>query len=375
MKRPESATDPGARRLVLLAGGQARGEAWVAGQLAAVDQDAILWIADTAPTGIQATPVGRVSRCLGAESRLLVFNAHQGFHPDAFAAAAGTLRGGGDCVVLVPPLESWPAYADPDKARFACYPRDPGRHARSVSSNVCCACGGIIPAVRIVDPGSAPALRVAGPAPPGFRLTAEQQAAVASIERVAHGHARRPLVLTADRGRGKSTVLGVAAAGLLAGGLARVTVVAPQRAAVSTLFGMPWRRPAGVATVSPTPSIGDGELRFRLPSECMTQTTEGLGLVLVDEAAAIPVAVLSRLLEHSNRLVFASTVHGYEGSGRGFELRFRSLLQQAMPQWRGLRLSAPVRWRRGRPAGGPAGRLVSARCGACRYRADRVAAD
>ena len=123
MKRPESATDPGARRLILLAGGQARGEAWVAGQLAAVDRAAILWIADTAPTGIQATPVGRVSRCLGGESRLLVFNAHQGFHPDAFAAAAGTLRGGGDCVVLVPPLESWPAYADPDKARFACYPR------------------------------------------------------------------------------------------------------------------------------------------------------------------------------------------------------------------------------------------------------------
>lgn len=348
MKRPESATDPGARRLVLLAGGQARGEAWVAGQLAAVDQDAILWIADTAPTGIQATPVGRVTRCLGAESRLLVFNAHQGFHPDAFAAAAGTLRGGGDCVVLVPPLESWPAYADPDKARFACYPRGLD-DMRGLFVERLLRLWRNHPGVRILDPGSAPALRVAGPAPPEFRLTAEQQAAVASIGRVAHGHARRPLVLTADRGRGKSTVLGVAAAGLLAGGLARVTVVAPQRAAVSTLFrhalATAGRGGDGVADTV----IGDGELHFRLPSECMTQTTEGLGLVLVDEAAAIPVAVLSRLLEHSNRLVFASTVHGYEGSGRGFELRFRSLLQQAMPQWHGLHLSAPVRWRQDDP--------------------------
>ena len=68
------------------------------------------------------------------------------------------------------------------------------------------------------------------------------------------------------------------------------------------------------------------------------------GLVLVDEAAAIPVAVLSSLLEQSNRLVFASTVHGYEGSGRGFDLRFGPCCNRPCRNGAALRLSEPVRW-------------------------------
>jgi tRNA(Met) cytidine acetyltransferase len=341
--------DTATRRLILVSGDQAQSEAWVVGQLSAKELGAGLWVAETAPAGIQPTPAGRVTEVLGAEYRLLVFNAYQGFHPDAFAAAVGTLRGGGDCVVLAPALDAWPAFADPDKTRFACYPRSL-RDMRGLFLERLVRLWRPDVAVCPVNPDDSQlALRVAGPPASEFHLTAEQQDAVAAIERVAHGHARRPLVLTADRGRGKSTVLGVAAARLLQGGLARVTVVAPGRAAVATLFrhalAALGRDGHAVADIE----IGGGILCFRLPSECMTTAAKGLGLVLVDEAAAIPVAVLNRLLAQSNRLVFSSTVHGYEGSGRGFDLRFRSLLQQAMPQWHGLHLSAPVRWPEGDP--------------------------
>ena len=349
MNDPGFTADTATRRLVLVSGDQARSEAWVAAQLTAKDLGAGLWVAETAPAGVQPTPAGRVGEVLGAEYRLLVFNAHQGFHPDAFAAAVGTLSGGGDCVVLAPSLDAWPAFADPDKTRFACYPRSL-RDMRGLFLERLVRLWRSDAAVFPVDPDdSVLTLHVAGPPASEFRLTAEQQDAVAAIERVAHGHARRPLVLTADRGRGKSTVLGIAAARLLQGGLARVTVVAPGRAAVATLFrnalAALGRDGHAVADIR----IGGGRLCFRLPSECMTGGPEVLGLVLVDEAAAIPVAVLNRLLAHSNRLVFSSTVHGYEGSGRGFDLRFRSLLQQAMPQWHSLRLSAPVRWPEGDP--------------------------
>ena len=234
-------------------------------------------------------------------------------------------------------------FADPDKARFACYPRHPAdmhgffleRLARIWR---------VSPAVHSVGPDADLALRLAAPAPAVLRLNEDQEAALAAVERVALGHARRPLVLTADRGRGKSTVLGVAAASVLAGGLKRVTVVAPGRAAVGTLFRHALAAVGRPGEVVADTSIGGGSLCFRLPAECMRHEPDGLGLVMVDEAAAVPVAVLERLLTASNRLVFASTVHGYEGSGRGFELRFRSALQQAMPQWRAMRLSAPVRW-------------------------------
>lgn len=336
---------PGTRRLLLVTADQAFGERWVSGQLSAADLESTLWVAGSAPPGVQATPAARVVQQLGSECRLLVFNAYQGFHPDAFAAAVGTLRGGGDCVLLAPPLDAWATFADPDRARFAAYPRSPQQMHGHFLARLALAWRQH-PAGRIVTAAGAGdcAIRLAPPAAAALVLNAQQHLALATVERVAHGHARRPLVLTADRGRGKSTLLGVAAARLLQAGLARVTVVAPHRAAVATLFRHALQTAGLAAKRIADTRIGDGLLCFRLPAECLSDPDEELGLVLVDEAAAIPVAVLRGLLEHSNRLVFASTVHGYEGSGRGFDLRFRAVLEHEMPQWRALRLELPVRW-------------------------------
>jgi tRNA(Met) cytidine acetyltransferase len=66
--------------------------------------------------------------------------------------------------------------------------------------------------------------------------------------------------------------------------------------------------------------------------------------VLVDEAAALPAPQLQQLVNHYSRLVFASTEHGYEGTGRGFQLRFQPYLAQQCPDWRQLRLTEPIRY-------------------------------
>lgn len=340
------------RRLVVLAGTRAWAQEWLASRMPAGpgdDGSGVLWVADDAPPSWPSVPASRVTQVLGSESRLLVFNGHDGLHPDALAAACGTLRGGGDCVLLMPPLDDWPHFADPDKQRFAAYPHVvdalPGRFLARLHAQWCAA-GAV---VQVVTPEATQPtkLRVAPAAPVAIEPTAAQWDAIAAVERVARGHARRPLVLTADRGRGKSTVLGIAVARLLQGGVRNISVIAPHRAASATL----WRHAALTAGMAPSTDdalcIGGGTLRRYQPADWPHD--DAADLVIVDEAAAIAVATLEQVLARANRIVFASTVHGYEGSGRGFALRFQRALSRAMPQWHGLQLDTPVRWTDGDP--------------------------
>jgi tRNA(Met) cytidine acetyltransferase len=92
----------------------------------------------------------------------------------------------------------------------------------------------------------------------------------------------------------------------------------------------------------------DARLQFVAP-DALGSIEHAPDLLLVDEAAAIPVPLLERMLAVRAPIVFATTVHGYEGSGRGFATRFQAVLDAQRPGWRGLRLEQPVRWAAGDP--------------------------
>jgi len=87
-----------------------------------------------------------------------------------------------------------------------------------------------------------------------------------------------------------------------------------------------------------------GVVEFIAIDQLLKQQVDA-SLVLVDEAAAIPIYLLEQLLSNHSRLVFASTVHGYEGAGRGFTLKFQQILTSKFPQWRSLHINKPIRWR------------------------------
>jgi tRNA(Met) cytidine acetyltransferase len=82
----------------------------------------------------------------------------------------------------------------------------------------------------------------------------------------------------------------------------------------------------------------------RLRSKALTAS-----LVMIDEAAALPTPLLHDILRRYSRLAFATTVHGYEGSGRAFELRFSQHLDQHSAGWRRVQLNTPIRWAAGDP--------------------------
>ena len=295
---------------------------------------------------------------LGAEHQLVVLDTHgTGLDPEALGALAGTLTAGGLLLLLTP--QPWGATPDPDYARFADHPwrwQDLSCHylarlARQLqdSSGVVRWCAGqalYLPRL----PGRKEDKTDSGDAD---CLTSDQAYAVAQLVGLKR---RRPLVITADRGRGKSAALGIACARLLTHKVQRVVLTAPRLSSVASVFERVVALcPEGRRVAPGHFVLAQGcELVF-LPPDLLTeqinaQQVGGDGsYLMVDEAAAIPAALLGQWLAAFPRIAFATTVHGYEGSGRGFALRFRATLERLTPQWRALKLETPIRWRSGDP--------------------------
>jgi tRNA(Met) cytidine acetyltransferase len=309
-----------------------------------------LWIGESAPKKLCTLNNEQALSKLGQECGLLIYNAHSGFDPDALGALSGTLRGGGLLMLLTPPLAQWHQRPDPeaDRIRVAGYNVEDmqGLFLQRISSLL-----QRDPDALIMTPDTLPPLPPLNDSPiptqspfthPQCR-SRDQLKAVEAIIHVVKGHRKRPLVLTSDRGRGKSSALGIAAAQLMLEGYKKILVTAPRQGAVGSLFQQAQGALAGAKSSPLSLQLGESWIRYHAPDHLLSNP-HSADLLLVDEAAAIPTKLLEGLLAHYPRIVFASTVHGYEGSGLGFNIRFKGHLDEQMPQWRELILTEPIRW-------------------------------
>lgn len=350
--------ETGHRRLLVLSGSREWGHE-LAAQVVATDDAGRVWIGDRAPGDIEPLSADRALKLLGRDLDVAVFDAHAGLHVDAFGAISGTVVGGGLMVLLAPPLPDWPAFDDPDYERLLVsgWGRDSirgrflQRFVRTLEDD---------PDAVVVREGEVwPAVPESGGKAPDDSsylgpddecLTVDQDRAVQAVEKAATGRARRPTVLTSDRGRGKSSALGIAAARLMRRGVGPITVTGPRFDAAEQVFRhaercLPEAR-AGRASIH----LDGLDMDFRPPDDLARgDDVDGVRLLLVDEAAAIPAPLLTDLLERYPRVAFATTVHGYEGTGRGFAVRFHEVLDRRTPNWRAVRLETPIRWRPGDP--------------------------
>lgn len=331
----------------------------------------VVWVTTEKLTDVEVVDASSVKRLLGQECDAVVFDAYSGFDPDAFGAICGTICAGGLLILLCPPLSEWEKFPDPASERIAISPfsfKDiGGLFIRRLISVIRDADGVSIveqkveqdaeqskplSSIKSVDTseGSLNSLedQVCG--------TNDQLAAVEAIEHVVHGHRRRPAVLVSDRGRGKSASLGIAAARLLINANSqtnnskksmRIVVTAPRPAAVEALF---LHAQLVLSQVLPETKIIDNCLQFNeskiqyIAPDVLCLLEEPVDLVLVDEAAAIPASMLTQFLKKYSRIAFATTVHGYEGTGRGFAVRFCQTLDNETPGWNEVRLQTPIRW-------------------------------
>lgn len=158
---------------------------------------------------------------------------------------------------------------------------------------------------------------------------------------------RGTVALLAARGRGKSAALGLAIAGAIAAGYSNIYVTAPSPENLKTLFefickgfdSLEFKEHLDYDVVrSSNPEFKKATVRINIYKQ-HRQTIQYIQpheheklsqveLLVVDEAAAIPLPVVKSLL--GPYLVFlSSTVNGYEGTGRSLSLK---LLQQLEEQ-------------------------------------------
>ncbi|SEB08543.1 tRNA(Met) cytidine acetyltransferase TmcA [Marinobacterium iners] len=283
---------------------------------------------------IPSLKAAELHRVLGTTLDFAVVDAYAGFNPNAFGQLCGTVRGGGVLLLLTPAADQWRGYDDPEYASLCVEPHTPADMKGHFLQYLCSILEGSDQLLCWSVAGATwPRLpQTADPEPAEQPcLSLDQAEAVKCVLAVAEQR-RAALVLTADRGRGKSAALGIAAARLLQQGK-RVILTAPSRAATSAVFER-------VQALAPDCM---SQLLFASPDDLLHQPVQA-DLLLVDEAAAIPTPVLVELLNCCPRIVFSTTLHGYEGNGQGFALRFRHHLELYRPTTAEYRLETPIRW-------------------------------
>lgn len=179
----------------------------------------------------------------------------------------------------------------------------------------------------------------------------QAKALLTFVDAIAEKTLRSTVTLTAARGRGKSAALGVAIAAAIAHGYSNIFITSPSPENLKTLFEFVFKGFDALNYLdhidytiiqSTNPDFNKAIVRVNVHRQhrqtiqyIQPQDAYTLGqaeLVVIDEAAAIPLPLVKQLM--GPYLVFmASTINGYEGTGRSLSLK---LIQQLREQSRGV---------------------------------------
>lgn len=316
--------------------------------------------------GLETVSFNETDRLLGRTRSGIIYCAHQSFDPNALAAALGTVRGGGVFVLCCPPLNTWTETTDTFTQTLVVPPystEDLSFFFRRRFTESLKEFRGIAifdaDTNRVIDDG------ITNPAP---HLPEEQNDAPVSCEPFSQTavatcrtrdqrlalealaslvNTNTPVVLTADRGRGKSAALGIAAAEY-----ARlnhdVLVTAPRARNVQAVFTHAGQVLETMPECTYTHDSGEKEITvggagtiwYAPPEDAAGESPD---VLLVDEAAGIGLPFLQQFLT-VERVAFSTTTHGYEGTGQRFAVTFQPHLEEVREDVKAVRLDEPIRY-------------------------------
>lgn len=167
----------------------------------------------------------------------------------------------------------------------------------------------------------------------------QAKAVMTFVDAISEKTLNRTMALTAARGRGKSAALGLAVSAAVAYGYSNIFVTAPSPENLSTVFefilkgfdalGMKEHQEYELVQAE-NPDLNKALVRVNIFKD-HRQTVQYINpsdwqhlaqaeLLIVDEAAAIPLPIVKKLLG-PYLVLLASTVNGYEGTGRALSLK------------------------------------------------------
>ena len=278
-----------------------------------------LWISPQPDAENHCSP-SALQTLLGREFRHAVFDARHGFDAAAFAALSGTLKAGSWLVLLLPVWDEWENQPDADSLRWSDCP-DPIATPHFVQhfKRVLTANNDAILWRRNQPFSLAHFTPRTDWHPATGAPQPEQQQLLKQLMTMPPGVA----AVTAARGRGKSALAGQ----LISRIAGSAIVTAPAKAATDVLA-----------------QFAGEKFRFIAP-DALLASDEQADWLVVDEAAAIPAPLLYQLVSRFPRTLLTTTVQGYEGTGRGFLLKFCA----RFPHLHRFELQQPIRWAQGCP--------------------------
>ena len=332
----------GFRLPVVLCGDQDWAIAQVQAWLTQQGIESALWFSQRAPAHSWTLPLNRINHELGRECEVAVFDVYSGLNLDALASLVGTVVAGGCFILITPELEKLSEFEDPFASQLAVTPwtaADVGRNFLARLSRQLIHS----PEVAVIGKTRSQELPSLAAEAPWRRIsdskgcvTTDQRKVVDAIEHWFFNRVHQPFVIQADRGRGKSAAMGIAVASLLKSNIA-IGITAPRPQAVETFMGFATAQSSAAESTT---------LSYFAPDHLLESRPE-LQLLLIDEAAAIAPNLLEQMVTLYPRIILATTVQGYEGTGRGFQIRFKPFLDQHKPGWQCHYLTEPVRWQQG----------------------------
>ena len=171
------------------------------------------------------------------------------------------------------------------------------------------------------------------------RTLDQARSVMSMVDTISEKNLKTTLSISAGRGRGKSAALGIAIAGAIIYGFSNIFVTAPSPENLGTLFDFIFK---GLDALnykehqdyeimqSTNPEFNHAVVRVNIHRD-HRQTIQYIRpqdyamlaqaeLVVVDEAAAIPITLVKKLLG-PYMVILSSTIHGYEGTGRSLSLK------------------------------------------------------